>query len=130
MHGLSVPLGKLGFYLPRTLSQAFDSPTSDGPQPFRVRERTKVASGVLRERQRQTPTSGRSTPPLPTTPTGLPVYTIGGTVIHDRYSETVTPVEEGGQATPPDRVANRTIRFPDEARCTHNSDRRVTEEEQ
>jgi hypothetical protein len=36
-------------------------------------------------------------------------------VILDRQPGTITPVDDGEQSTPPDRVANRTIRFPDEA---------------
>jgi sodium/hydrogen antiporter len=128
VHGLSIPLGKLGFYLPRTLSHAFDSTASEDPQPFRVRERAESSSGVLRERRRQTPTSGQSTPALPTSPTGRPIYKIGGTVIRDETSGTMTPVEDGEQSTPSDRVANRTIRFPDETHVVTNSGRRANGE--
>lgn len=123
MHGLSIPLGKLGFYLPRTLSQAFDSTMSDDPQPFRVRDRPEAPGGALRERRRQqTPVSGQSTPALSSTPTERPIYRIGGTVIRNRQSGTMTPVEDGERSAPPDRVANRTIRFPDEAHSAHKSE--------
>lgn len=119
VHGLSIPLGKLGFHLPRTLSQAFDSTPSDDPQPFRVSHRPEAPGGVVRERIRQqTPTSGQSTP----APTERPIYRIGGTVIRDRQPGTMTPVDDGERSTPPDRVANRTIRFPDEAHSTPKSD--------
>jgi hypothetical protein len=122
VHGLSIPLGKLGFYLPRTLSQAFDSTMSDEPQPFRVRDRLEAPGGILRERRRQqTSTSGQSTPAPSSAPTERPIYRIGGTVILDRQSGTITPVDDGEQSTPPDCVANRTIRFPDEAHTSPNS---------
>lgn len=129
MHGLSIPLGKLGFYLPRTLSQAFDSTASEDPQPFRVRERAEASSGVLREHRRQTPTSGQSTPATSSALTERPIYRIGGTVIRDRVSGTMTPVDDGEQSTPPDRVTQRTIRFPDETHVATNSERRVNEDE-
>jgi sodium/hydrogen antiporter len=123
VHGLSIPLGKLGFYLPRTLSQAFDSTTSDDPQPFRVRDRPEAAGGVLRERRRQqTPTSGQSTPAPSSAPTERPLFRIGGTVIRDRETGMMTPVDDGERSTPPDRIANRTIRFPDEAQSMSKSD--------
>ena len=107
VHGLSIPLGKLGFYLPRTLSQAYSAQVDDS-QPFRVRDRADDSASVLRERRR-TRTSGQSTPA-----TDRPVYRIGGTVIRDRVSGTITPVEDG-EASPIPSVPNRTIRFPDEA---------------
>lgn len=78
---------------------------------------------MLRERRRQqTPTSGQSTPVLSSAPSERPIYRIGGTVIRDRQSGTMTPVEDGERSTPPDRVANRTIRFPDEAHSAPESE--------
>jgi hypothetical protein len=88
---------------------------SDEPQPFRVRDRLEAPGGILRERRQQTSTSGQSTPAPSSAPTERPIYRIGGTVILDRQPGTITPVNDGEQSTPPDRVANRTIRFPDEA---------------
>lgn len=118
MHGLSIPLGKLGFYLPRTLSHAFDSTQVDEPQPFHVRDRADGPSGVLRERRR-TRTSGQSTPAR-SAATDRPIYRIGGTIIRNMASGTVTPVEDGG-ASPNLSAPSRTIRFPDETRGTVSS---------
>ncbi|KAI9836272.1 MAG: hypothetical protein M1819_001609 [Sarea resinae] len=36
VHGLSIPMSKLGFYLPRTISQALDSTSNDEPAPLRL----------------------------------------------------------------------------------------------
>ncbi|KAK4102626.1 hypothetical protein N658DRAFT_410162, partial [Parathielavia hyrcaniae] len=44
VHGLSIPLGKLGYYLPSTLSRGIASPDSDGPDrisPFTIGSRVK-----------------------------------------------------------------------------------------
>lgn len=116
VHGLTIPLGKLGFYLPRTLSQAFDSTTSDDPQPFRVRDRAEGSSGMLRERRRRTQTSGQSTP---VTVNEREMYRIGGTVIRDRNSGTITPVEDAEVSQ--SHLPRRTIRFPDEAHASRAS---------
>lgn len=132
VHGLSIPLGKLGFYLPRTFSQAFDSTGNDDPMPFRVRDRSiDRSTGVLRERIRQPGSrsrSGQSTPKLthmPSLTTGhseRPIYRIGGTVIKDPPQsrdgdgslEVGVSGGDGENTTPPLATVNRTIRFPDE----------------
>lgn len=118
VHGLSIPLGKLGFYLPRTFSHAFESNQIDEPQPFRVRDVTDGPNGVLRERRR-TRTSGHSTPAR-SAATDRPIYRIGGTVIRSMASGTITPVEDG-EASPNLSGPSRTIRFPDEAHGSANS---------
>ncbi len=96
---------------------------SDDPQPFRVRDRPEAPGGVPRERRRQqTPTSGQSTPGLSSALTEQPLYRIGGTVIQDRQTGMITPIEDGERSTTPDHVANRTIRFPDEAQSAPRSE--------
>ncbi|KAK5162544.1 Sodium/hydrogen exchanger family-domain-containing protein [Cryomyces antarcticus] len=40
VHGLSIPLGKLGFYLPRTISSAISSDPVEEPAAFHLRDRT------------------------------------------------------------------------------------------
>lgn len=97
VHGLSIPLGKLGFFLPRTLSRAFTNTSSMSvatPPPFTIPEQTA--------------------PPSPRTGT-RPVYRIGGTVIRDgAASGSRTPAEPAG-TSPGNGLVDRTIRFPDEA---------------
>jgi len=117
VHGLSIPLGKLGFYLPRTLSQAFDSTASEDPQSFRVRGGPELSQS-LRKRQRRNQGSGHSTPGRLGTPSDIPIFSIGGTVIRNIVTGTMTPGTPGEHnepSTPPATAASRTIRFPDEA---------------
>jgi hypothetical protein len=105
VHGLSIPLGKVGFFLPRTLSRAFTSQGNDEAETFPATESARTSNiGVLRERKRR---SGHSTP----TGSGMPSYRIGGTVIReDGASGNRTP----GPGTPTGLAVDRTIRFPDE----------------
>ena len=56
VHGLSVPLGKVGYHLPRTFSSALSqSSESDQPRPVFVPQATGIArfrrSGILRKRR-------------------------------------------------------------------------------
>ncbi|KAL9059692.1 MAG: hypothetical protein Q9162_000993 [Coniocarpon cinnabarinum] len=60
VHGLTIPLGKLGFYLPRTVSRALSSEQpsdDDDPAPFHVREHIvseehELESGLRKARNR------------------------------------------------------------------------------
>jgi len=125
VHGLSIPLGKLGFFLPRTLSRAFASQGNSPAASFEIGDISPRASvGVLRERRRKrspgTPggTPGRSTPRSGSAGAPRHVYRIGGTVIRDKNADTSspspveTPIDR--PATPPAVLAQRTIRFPDD----------------
>lgn len=38
VHGLSIPLGKLSLYLPRTISHALSTEPEDEPEPFHIRQ--------------------------------------------------------------------------------------------
>ena len=87
MHGLSVPLGKLGYHLPRTLSSAIASRSisedaADEPRPpFRILER--IQDRTQSDHQRNSPRKSqraREEPPRP-------VFRIGGSIIHDTASE-------------------------------------------
>ena len=86
MHGLSVPLGKLGYHLPRTLSSAIASRSmSEDPDeprpPFRILER--IQNRTQPDHQRNSPRNSqraREEPPRP-------VFRIGGSIIHDTASE-------------------------------------------
>ncbi|PMD45697.1 hypothetical protein L207DRAFT_482170 [Hyaloscypha variabilis F] len=116
VHGLSIPLGKLGFFLPRTLSRAFPSQNNDEAHSFQLEGRAQASTGgILRERKkRRGEPSGQSTPdPLASTLT-RPVYRIGGTVVSDASTATAPPAERSGPPTPPATATDRTIRFPDE----------------
>ncbi|KAF2271704.1 uncharacterized protein EI97DRAFT_387310 [Westerdykella ornata] len=51
IHGLSIPLAKLGFYLPRTISEAISRDRDDEPDvPFHIREHDGWAGQGLRNR--------------------------------------------------------------------------------
>ncbi|KAK0127771.1 hypothetical protein ONS96_007282 [Cadophora gregata f. sp. sojae] len=128
VHGLSIPLGKLGFFLPRTLSRAF-STNNDEPGSFAISNYSRSSSiaGVLRQRRKKP--SGDSTPnelasASASTPT-RPIYKIGGSVIAQRGGEigggNSGPSGSGGSgdpetrpSTPPAIALGRTIRFPDD----------------
>ncbi len=114
MHGLSIPLGKLGFFLPRTLSRAFSQPNDSGSLQIGDQVRTPPLS-VLRDRRRKHNHSGQSTP---RSASGhRPVYRIGGSVIRDSHTGgCTTPVglDTVRPSTPRAVAAERTIRFPDD----------------
>ncbi|KAK3343755.1 Sodium/hydrogen exchanger family-domain-containing protein [Lasiosphaeria hispida] len=132
VHGLSIPLGKLGFYLPQTLSRRVSMASSDGrdlASPFRLGSR--VTSFVTRRGRSRGPTDDSSNSHSPIT-TGA-VYRIGGTIIHAPLQESVMEAGEIAVQTDdrrrdshplPDSVGEgpdqtkdlgRTIRFPDES---------------
>lgn len=137
VHGLSIPLGKLGFYLPRTISRGVMSSSSEGPSvvaPFTLGSR--VSSFGIRRR------SGAEPPnELSAAPPSRPVYRIGGTVIPWKHEDPTGKLPDrreelqasnnssnsavavglgssSGYAPPGETAApyaGRTIRFPDEA---------------
>jgi sodium/hydrogen antiporter len=114
VHGLTIPLGKLGFHLPRTISQALSFTESENPQSFRVRAESENARGI-RQRRRLDHGSGQSTPGRSGTTSDYPILSsIGGTVIRDRAADTFATSEHEEPSTPPATAANRTIRFPNE----------------
>ncbi|KAL8952371.1 MAG: hypothetical protein Q9222_001707 [Ikaeria aurantiellina] len=57
VHGLSIPLGKLGYHLPRTLSRTTSSPNDieepEPPKATRVRDRPEHIRQMLYHRERQ-----------------------------------------------------------------------------
>ncbi|KAH8781935.1 Sodium/hydrogen exchanger family-domain-containing protein [Hyaloscypha finlandica] len=117
VHGLSVPLGKLGFFLPRTLSRAFSSQPNESGS-FQAGDQIRTPPlGVLRERIRKSNHSGQSTP---RSASGQrPLYRIGGTIIRDGHATASSPpqveLNNVRPSTPRDVAVERTIRFPDEA---------------
>ncbi|KAK3988139.1 Sodium/hydrogen exchanger family-domain-containing protein [Cladorrhinum sp. PSN332] len=142
VHGLSIPLGKLGFYLPRTLSRANTSPPNeerDSMPPFRLGSRVSTLVG---RRPRSRRDSGELPAPVPPGQSRS-VFRIGGSIISTRHDEMAPGIGkmpqagtgagspltgydgsssgvERGQGSPsPGEISvpvnmGRTIRFPDE----------------
>jgi len=110
VHGLSVPLGKLGFWFPRTLSRTLTL-DNENDSRFRIRERVSNAFPVLSTSRSR---SRNATPRHSTSNVHLPIHRIGGTVIRAGGSGSETP--NSGAPTRPETppLPNRTIRFPDE----------------
>jgi hypothetical protein len=93
VHGLSIPLGKLGVYLPRTISNAV-SQQSDNPVPFQVRggpidDIEFGAEATLRRR------TGNSATALPRR-----VYRIGRSVIGTSQSHTTSSRQTPKSSSP------------------------------
>ncbi|KAI1471597.1 Sodium/hydrogen exchanger family-domain-containing protein [Daldinia caldariorum] len=122
VHGLSIPLGKFGVYLPRTLSRNLTTPEDLHFQiGARILPRSRSRDGT----GTHTPADSRSV----SAPT---VYRLGGSIIRDQ-TETTTdavevvkprddlevspkPTEQGSlPRAPSPTLHNRTIRFPDES---------------
>lgn len=123
VHGLSIPLGKLGFFLPRTLSRAFTSQGNEENEALPIGELVRSSTvGVLRQRRSRSrrSTSGQSTPTTPNAPSTRPLFRIGRSIIKDPNSGSATPRDADNQrppgtpTTPPALRGERTIRFPDE----------------
>lgn len=138
VHGLSIPLGKLGFFLPRTLSRAFTSQTNSQTNLAIGARVYSSNAGVLRERRRVGGTSGSGTangsviggtPALSSGTSSRPIYRIGGSIIRSG-TETGSGVGGAGGSGSGSGLAvvdgsspislldgvseGRTIRFPDE----------------
>ncbi|KAK3900229.1 hypothetical protein C8A05DRAFT_36135, partial [Staphylotrichum tortipilum] len=99
VHGLSIPLGKLGFYLPRTLSRGVmsgsSSPSSranDAAAPFTLGSRVS-SFGIIRRRsgvEPSLPPPGAGDTSATTTGgdgSGRPVFSIGGSIIPKAVEE-------------------------------------------
>ena len=81
VHGLSVPLGKLGYHLPRTISSAIESREVDEPEPFRIREHLQQAEEQILRQRHHRPKEQRGRDESPP----RPVFRIGGSVIRPGY---------------------------------------------
>ena len=100
VHGLSVPIGKLGYHLPRTFSSAVGSrsmsmdpedPEEPAP-PFRVRDRIQHLESTRQDRNK----------PVRDQP-ARPIFRIGGSVIRsappeDGSTEAANPAAKGTTA--------------------------------
>lgn len=121
VHGLSIPLGKFGFYLPRTISRALTTESNDEPAPFRISDREVSIAGLLRERRRRHNGSGTPTPASASRVSVVPerhIQRIGGTVIRDGQNsggpQELSSIRNTDEDSAPNAAANRTIRFPDD----------------
>jgi hypothetical protein len=102
---LSIPVGMMGLYIPRTLSQAVESISTDEPH-IRVGSPVRIIFG----RRRRDGGGDLVTPDQSPSPHTHLIYKIGGSVIRDRNFGTITGVES---STPPSVGLSRAIRFPD-----------------
>ncbi|KAH7089699.1 Sodium/hydrogen exchanger family-domain-containing protein [Paraphoma chrysanthemicola] len=140
VHGLSIPMAKLGFFIPRTLSNALSTQREDNDQAFYVSESTDGTQMDAEQRIRRRPGWSRSGDTLPQR-----VVRIGRSIIPSGHnsgstsratSQAPVPLSapptmgrgetEGrrkvvgsgnvdGDAVQEERDVQRTIRFPDEA---------------
>jgi hypothetical protein len=111
VHGLSIPLGKLGFFLPRTLSRAFTSPAETSARSSLERSRAPSLAIIRNRRKKNTSRSSRSTHS-----TG-PILRLGGGALHVDTSGSATPANvelPSTPQTPPAVAKKRTIRFPED----------------
>ncbi|TPX11006.1 uncharacterized protein E0L32_008043 [Thyridium curvatum] len=132
VHGLSIPVGKLGLYLPRTLSRGQQS-ASDSDAPFPPFDIGSRVSTLTLRRGGNVMRSPTDTPRDSIANTSArPIYRIGGSIVPPRDSTLALspesrlreqdverdaddngPKPSTSQPVTPS-VATRTIRFPDE----------------
>ena len=86
VHGLSVPLGKLGYNLPRTLSTRVSN-ALDRQEPFQVQSPVLDGDEVHRQSRFRELDSRRRNDP------SRPIFRIGGSLIHEGKSDDETPKE-------------------------------------
>lgn len=131
VHGLSIPLGKFGYYLPRTISRTTTSQGNDDEPAFRVRgSSSALAQSSSFNRSRVGTTA--STPVESSSTSTRPLYRIGGSIIPKRDPQdarrladlpTNSRSQKDGPAVRspgassenlPRPAPDRTIRFPDD----------------
>lgn len=111
VHGLSVPLGKLGFWFPRTLSRTLTQENDQSNARARLRGRVSNAFPILSPARSA---SRNNSPRRSAANAGLPVQRIGGSVIRSGMGAAVaTGAQTQRPETPP--LPSRTIRFPDDS---------------
>ncbi|KAI8943437.1 hypothetical protein NX059_001447 [Plenodomus lindquistii] len=131
IHGLSIPMAKLGFIIPRTLSRALSSQRDKDPAPFYIQDNAEDATTDIELRLRRRPgwsRSGGDTLPQRVVRIGRSIISSGTSSnsqsrAPSRPISTVPSVARGDQdhaavpssvVTQPTLVMQRTIRFPDE----------------
>ncbi|KAF2182804.1 hypothetical protein K469DRAFT_711501 [Zopfia rhizophila CBS 207.26] len=88
IHGLSIPMGKLGIYLPRTISDAISNDREDEPEPFHVRQHAIEAEHEIEQGLRHRP--GTSNTNGITSPIPRSAYRIGRSIIRSRESNSAS----------------------------------------
>ncbi|KAJ4289737.1 hypothetical protein N0V90_011067 [Kalmusia sp. IMI 367209] len=85
IHGLTIPMSKLGLWLPRSISRAMSSQREESPEPFHITEHAQDAAQEIDERLRR-----RSGASSSTAANILPhsVYRIGRSVIRSNPPST------------------------------------------
>lgn len=118
VHGLSIPLGKLGYYLPRTLSRGITEENSGNHTPFHISGRVSMNGlrlptfsisrrNSLEEEQNRVQNNtgaaaaGPESPGGPKANTARPVWRIGGTLIRDERGKQEQEQQQQQQPPPP-----------------------------
>ncbi|MCJ1438314.1 hypothetical protein MMC27_007702 [Xylographa pallens] len=104
VHGLSVPLGKLGYHLPRTISSAIESRDIDEPEPFHISEHVQRGEEQILRQRRRLPKEQRG----PDIPPPRPVFKIGGSVIRPGHDGDLDASEPRSDAIPLGDIQHRT----------------------
>lgn len=104
MHGVSVPIGKLGYHLPRTLSTAIGSNSRGEPGSFQA-EGPQTEPQILRQRiikhnDQSNDQQNRAGPPRT-------VFGIGGGAIHTGLSDPVVSARSSTYNSPAIRLNSR-----------------------
>ncbi|KAF6824891.1 sodium/hydrogen exchanger family protein [Colletotrichum musicola] len=106
VHGLSIPLGKLGYYAPRQLSRGISFMSGDGEEtrPFRIRGRVMFPFGRSRSESHSRQAFDAESRPQSDgdTTTTRPVYRIGGSIIR----EGDVAAGHSGKAAPSNRAGD------------------------
>ncbi|ORY64071.1 Sodium/hydrogen exchanger family-domain-containing protein [Pseudomassariella vexata] len=121
VHGLSIPLGKFGFYLPRTISRSLTSPDDPNHGSFRIHGPATAALPQTWPRPASRGNNEPETPTKPRTPSVHLICRVGGSTItaDDKQANQQSPKtgpRTGGASNSPatPTMPCRTIRFPDE----------------
>lgn len=94
IHGLSIPVGKLGLYLPRTISQAISRESTDVPPAFHVDERAINPQSALQNEHHDRQPSDENASKAPSGEFPLrPMYRIGGSIIKNEDPNTRSPTD-------------------------------------
>jgi hypothetical protein len=136
VHGLSIPMGKLGFFIPRTISMAL-SRESEEPEPFHIDRNADDTATDAEQRIRRRPGwsgSGGDTLPQRVVRIGRSIIPSGHTSATTSRATSRAPIPLSAVATeareeqaaggrkpvvgdaPPKPEVQRTIRFTDEQR--------------
>jgi sodium/hydrogen antiporter len=129
VHGLSVPLGKLGYHIPRTMSEAFSSGPNSPEQPdLSLQIPNPRSMRLARLRRRRRPSD---------VPEGA-VFPIGGSAIRSQPDSSVArPVQEpdrpiifaSGPQSPADSPADTQSLSPDHHPSRNLGDKRSSSDE-